>query len=58
MFMVKDFWATPEYAELLDADEQARAIPSSSAARARPRKRSNGLADDWEATFKKYKRYK
>ena len=55
MFMVKDFWAVPEYAELLDADRTSACIRSSSAARARPRKRSNGLADDWDETFKKYK---
>ena len=39
MFMVKDFWAVPEYAELLTRSTTA-SIRSSSAARERPRKRS------------------
>ena len=38
MFMVKDFWAVPEYAELL-TQMNKRGIRSSSAARAPPRRR-------------------
>ena len=39
MFKVKDFWATPEHAELLIAMNQ-RLIPTSPATRALPRKLS------------------
>ena len=55
MLMVKDFWATPEYAELLEQLNH-RSTPTSSAARERRRRRSTAC-DDWTATFKKYKRY-
>ena len=58
MFMVKDFWAVPEYAELLTASSTSASIPSSSAARARPKETLDALAADWNATFKKYGRYK
>jgi multiple sugar transport system substrate-binding protein len=53
MFMVKDFWAVPEYAELLTACQQALA----SVRRGRQghrREAMNALEKDWEATFKKY----
>ena len=43
MFKVKDFWAVPEYAELLHRSSTSASIPTSSAARARPRKRSTRL---------------
>ena len=52
MFMVKDFWAVPEYAELLTADER----PAPSLRGRRQGHRQGGARrprKDWEATFKK-----
>jgi multiple sugar transport system substrate-binding protein len=57
MFMVKDFWATEEYAELLDQMNK-RLHPFIVANKGTAEEALNGLANDWEATFKKYKRYK
>ncbi len=55
MFKVKDFWAAPEYAELLQQLNQ-RVYPYVAAIRARQRKMLDALAADWNATFKKYNR--
>jgi multiple sugar transport system substrate-binding protein len=57
MFMVKDFWATPEYAELLEQMNK-RLHPFVVGGKGTAEEAMNGLADDWDATFKKYKRYK
>ena len=57
MFMVKDFWATEEYAELLDQMNK-RLHPFIVGGKSSAEEALNGLADDWESTFKKYKRYK
>ena len=57
MFMVKDFWATPEYAELLEQMNK-RLHPFVVSGKGTAEEALNGLADDWDATFKKYKRYK
>jgi multiple sugar transport system substrate-binding protein len=57
MYMVKDFWAVPEYAELLTAANKrwhAFVVGGKGTAE----EAQNGLAKDWEATFKKYGRYK
>jgi len=56
MNMVKDFWATPEYAELLEQMNK-RLHPFIVGNKGTAEEALNGLADDWEATFKKYKRY-
>jgi len=56
MLMVKDFWATPEYAELLEQMNK-RMHPFITGNKGTAEEALNGLADDWEATFKKYKRY-
>jgi multiple sugar transport system substrate-binding protein len=56
MQMVKDFWATPEYAELLEQMNK-RMHPFITGNKGTAEEALNGLADDWEATFKKYKRY-
>ena len=57
MFMVKDFWATEEYAELLDQMNK-RLHPFIVGNKGTAEEALNGLANDWETTFKKYKRYK
>jgi multiple sugar transport system substrate-binding protein len=57
MLMVKDFWATPEYAELLEQMNK-RIHPFITGNKGTAEEALNGLADDWENTFKKYKRYK
>jgi multiple sugar transport system substrate-binding protein len=57
MLMVKDFWATPEYAELLTAMNQ-RIYPFVISGKGTAEEALNGMTKDWEATFKKYKRYK
>ena len=57
MFMVKDFWAVPEYAELLEQINK-RLHPYVVGNKGTAEEALNGLADDWEATFKKYKRVK
>jgi len=57
MFMVKDFWAVPEYAELLDQANK-RLHPFVVGDKGTAEEALNGLAKDWEGTFKKYKRVK
>ena len=57
MFMVKDFWAVPEYAELLDAANK-RLHPFIVGDKGTAEEALNGLEKDWETTFKKYKRIK
>jgi multiple sugar transport system substrate-binding protein len=57
MFMVKDFWAVPEYAELLDATNK-RLHPFIVGGKGTAEETLNALAKDWEATFKKYGRVK
>jgi multiple sugar transport system substrate-binding protein len=57
MFMVKDFWAVPEYAELLEQINK-RLHPYVVGNKGTAEEALNGLADDWQATFKKYKRVK
>jgi multiple sugar transport system substrate-binding protein len=55
MFKVKDFWATPEYAELLIQMNQ-RIYPYITAGQGTAKESLDALAGDWNATFKKYKR--
>jgi multiple sugar transport system substrate-binding protein len=55
MFMVKDFWATPEYAELLTQINN-RIYPFVVGGQGTAEDALNGLAEDWTATFKKYGR--
>jgi multiple sugar transport system substrate-binding protein len=55
MFMVKDFWATPEYAELLTQINN-RIYPYVVGGQGTAEEALNGLADDWTATFEKYGR--
>ena len=57
MFMVKDFWAVPEYAELLTAANK-RWHPFIVGGKGTAEEAANGLAKDWETTFKKYGRTK
>ena len=56
MFMVKDFWAVPEYAELLDAVQPAR-LSVRVGGEGTAKEALDALAADWNATFKKYGRY-
>lgn len=56
MLMVKDFWATPEYAELL-TQLNNRVYPYVVNGKGTPEEALNGLKNDWDTTFKKYKRY-
>ena len=53
MFMVKDFWAVPEYAELLTAMNN-RIYPFVVGGEGTAKEALDGLAADWNATFKKY----
>lgn len=55
MFKVKDFWATPEYAELLIQLNQ-RLYPYVTGDQGTAKEALDGLAGDWNATFKKYNR--
>ena len=55
MFMVKDFWATPEYAELLTQINN-RIYPFVVGGEGSAKDALDGLAADWTATFKKYGR--
>jgi multiple sugar transport system substrate-binding protein len=55
MFKVKDFWATPEYAELLIQMNQ-RVYPYVTAGEGTAKEVLDNLAADWNATFKKYNR--
>jgi multiple sugar transport system substrate-binding protein len=57
MFKVKDFWATPEYAELLIQMNQ-RVYPYVTAGEGTAKEALDALAADWNATFKKYNRVK
>jgi multiple sugar transport system substrate-binding protein len=55
MFKVKDFWAVPEYAELLQQLNQ-RIYPAVVGKEGDSKATLDALAKDWEATFKKYGR--
>ncbi len=55
MFMVKDFWATPEYAELLAAMNE-RIYPYVVGGEGEAKEVLDALVKDWEAIFKKYER--
>jgi len=57
MFKVKDFWAVPEYAELLTALNQ-RVYPAVIGGEGSSKETLDALAADWTATFKKYGRLK
>jgi multiple sugar transport system substrate-binding protein len=57
MFKVKDFWATPEYAELLIQMNQ-RVYPYITGDQGTAKETLDNLAADWNATFKKYNRVK
>ncbi|MBL4645300.1 MAG: extracellular solute-binding protein [Rhizobiales bacterium] len=56
MFMVKDFWAVPEYAELL-TQINTRIYPFVVGGDGTAKEALDGLAADWTATFTKYDRY-
>ena len=53
MFMVKDFWAVPEYAELLTAINN-RVYPFIVGGEGTAKEALDATAADWNATFKKY----
>jgi multiple sugar transport system substrate-binding protein len=55
MFKVKDFWATPEYAELLIAMNQ-RVYPYITGDQGTAKEVLDALATDWNTIFKKYNR--
>ncbi|MET0599845.1 MAG: ABC transporter substrate-binding protein [Mesorhizobium sp.] len=55
MFKVKDFWAVPEYAELLQQLNQ-RVYPYIVNGQGTAKEALDALAADWNATFKKYGR--
>lgn len=55
MFKVKDFWAVPEYAELLQQLNQ-RVYPYVVNGQGTAKETLDALAADWNATFKKYNR--
>jgi multiple sugar transport system substrate-binding protein len=55
MFKVKDFWAVPEYAELLQQFNQ-RVYPYVTGDQGTARETLDALAADWNATFRKYGR--
>lgn len=55
MFKVKDFWAVPEYAELLQQLNQ-RLYPYVVNGEGTAKETLDSLAADWNATFKKYGR--
>lgn len=55
MFKVKDFWAVPEFAELLTAANQ-RLYPFIVGDEGTAQETMDALARDWEETFKKYGR--
>ena len=55
MFKVKDFWAVPEYAELLQQLNQ-RVYPYIVNGDGTAKEMLDALAGDWNATFKKYGR--
>ena len=55
MFKVKDFWAVPEYAELLTQLNQ-RVYPAIVGGEGTSQETLDALAADWKATFAKYGR--
>jgi multiple sugar transport system substrate-binding protein len=55
MFKVKDFWAVPEYAELLTQLNQ-RVYPAVVGGEGTSQETLDALAADWKATFAKYGR--
>ena len=55
MFRVKDFWATPEFAELLIQMNQ-RIYPYITAGEGSAKESLDALASDWNETFEKYGR--
>ena len=55
MFIVKDFWAVPEYAELLTQINN-RIYPFIVGGEGTAKDALDGLAADWTETFKKYGR--
>ncbi len=55
MFKVKDFWAVPEYAELLTALNQ-RVYPAVVGGQGTSQETLDALAADWKAIFAKYGR--
>ena len=55
MFKVKDFWAVPEYAELLTAANQ-RLYPYIVGGEGTAKETLDALTEDWKETFKKYGR--
>ena len=55
MFMVKDFWAVPEYAELLTQINN-RIYPFIVGGEGTAEEALDGAGEDWNATFKKYGR--
>ncbi len=57
MFRVKDFWAVPEFAELLTAANR-RLYPFVVGDEGTAKEALDGLAGDWKATFEKYGRTK
>ncbi len=57
MFMVKDFWATPEYAEILDQMNQ-HIYPYVVGDKGTAQEALDATVKDWTATFNKYNRYK
>ncbi len=57
MFMVKDFWATPEYAEILDQLNQ-HIYPFVVGGKGTAQEALDATEADWTATFTKYGRYK
>jgi multiple sugar transport system substrate-binding protein len=57
MFMVKDFWAVPEFAELLEVNQRnwhQYIVEGKGTAK----EAMDNIARDWEAIFKKYGRLK
>ena len=55
MFIVKDFWAVPEYAELL-GQLNSRLYPLIVGGEGTSKDVLDALAADWKATFAKYGR--
>ncbi|TIW51694.1 MAG: carbohydrate ABC transporter substrate-binding protein, partial [Mesorhizobium sp.] len=53
MFMVKDFWATPEYAEVLDQLNQ-NIYPFVVGGKGTAQEALDKTAAEWKATFTKY----
>ncbi len=56
MFTVKDFWAVPEYAELLQQLNQRLYPAIVGEGKVSSKDVLNSLASDWEGTFRKYGR--